>query len=52
MLIRNKKQDTVWDISDEAVVKRLLAKPGEYEEVGRPAEPVKPDPKKPEKSGP
>lgn len=44
MLIKNKRQNTVWDIQDKAVAERLLAKPAEYEEV-------KPETKKPEKSG-
>lgn len=48
MQIKNKKQGTVWDITDEAVAKRLLAKPLEYEEV-KPADTAKTDAKKPEK---
>ncbi len=49
-LIRNKKQNTVWDVSDEYTVQRLLAKPGEYE-VANPAQPEPEKPKKPEKPG-
>lgn len=33
MLIKNKKQGTVWDIQDEMHIKRLLANPKEYEIV-------------------
>ena len=43
VLVRNKKQNTIWDITDPAHLKRLLADKN-YEEV-------KPDTKKPEKSG-
>jgi hypothetical protein len=52
VLIRNKKQNTIWDITDPTHLKRLLADPGSYEEVKAEvkAEP-KTEPKKPEKSG-
>lgn len=44
VLVRNKKQNTIWDITDPAHLKHLLADKN-YEEV-------KPEPpKKPEKSG-
>jgi hypothetical protein len=49
MLIRNKKQGSEWDITDPAHIKRLLAKPAEYEEVKPVVEHAKPDAKKPEK---
>lgn len=44
MQIRNKKQGTTWEITDKAQIKRLLDDPKSYEEV-------KPETKKPEKSG-
>lgn len=33
VLIKNKKQGTVWDITDPAHAKRLLDNPKEYESV-------------------
>lgn len=33
MLIRNKRTGVVWDITDEAHLKRLLDDPKHYEEV-------------------
>lgn len=38
MWIRNKAQNTIWNITDKAQIKRLLAEPDKYEEVKAPAE--------------
>ncbi len=47
MWIKNKRQGTTWEITDEAHAKRLLKKKDEYEEAKGPQS----KPKEPEKSG-
>ena len=55
-LIKSVRGGGTWEVKDEALLKRLQAKPKEYEMVGEvpKIELSKPDekPKKPEKSGP